>query len=211
MATTKGNSLSFETLKLRSFAALSKAQHILLKRIPALTTPADIRRMLTRYNVQGVADVAILYENFIPTKQALITLARPNFMRDNLRELTNATLSGLVLTSEEIDYSVSGPPPPVFGTGPHAGVDNVGKNVVLSPFPYGTSPINLETVLEKYTLAGSFNDSVLPIRNASKNPISMLVKLGSESEAYRVVREVHMTNPLVWFRWSRDLRARIIH
>ncbi|KAH7877486.1 hypothetical protein F5879DRAFT_646462 [Lentinula edodes] len=191
--------------------ALSKAQHILLKRIPALTTPSDIRRMLIRYKAQGVADVAIMYENFVPTKQALITLTRPNYLRDNLRELINATLSGVVFTSEEVDYSISGPPPSVFGTGPHAGVDNIGKNVVLSPFPSGTSPYILEDVLKKYTLVGSYQDSVLPINAGSKNPITMLVKLGSESEAYRVVRDLHMRNPLENVRWSRNLQARIIH
>ena len=114
--------------------------------------------------------VAIMYENFVPTKQALITLTRPNYLRDNLRELINATLSGVVFTSEEVDYSISGPPPSVFGTGPHAGVDNIGKNVVLSPFPSGTSPYILEDVLKKYTLVGSYQDSVLPIKSVISIP-----------------------------------------
>ncbi|KAJ4000068.1 hypothetical protein F5050DRAFT_1804425 [Lentinula boryana] len=190
---------------------LSKARHILLKRIPALTTPADIRRMLTRYNVQGVADVAIIYENFMPTKQAIITLALPNFLRDSLRELTNATLSGVVFTSEEVDYSEFGPPPTELGTGPHAGVDNSGNNVVLSSFPSGTSPTNIKTITDKYLLASSFEESVLSIKTAPKNPVSMLIKLRSESEAYRMVRDLHMTNPLERLRWSRNLQARVIY
>ncbi|KAJ3755841.1 hypothetical protein EV360DRAFT_85537 [Lentinula raphanica] len=178
-----------------------------------MTTPADIRRMLTRYNVQGVADVALIYEKFVPTRQALITLARPNFLRDNLRELTNATLSGQVFTSEEVDYSETEPPPPELGRGPHAGVDNLGKNVVLSYFPSGTSPRSIQTISEKYSLAGSFDVSVRSVKSGDgpKDPVVMLVKLQSESEAHRMVRDLHMTNPLPWFRWSSDIQARIIY
>lgn len=137
--------------------------------------------MLTRYNVQGVSDgkrllkdawslthlilpVAILYDNFVPTKQALITLARPNFLKDNLRELTNGSLSGRLFSPEAVDYSETGPPESSFGTGPHAGLDNLGKNVLLSSFYPNTDMSILGSVLEKYKLAGTFEESVLPTK-----------------------------------------------
>ncbi|KIK59814.1 hypothetical protein GYMLUDRAFT_245023 [Collybiopsis luxurians FD-317 M1] len=182
-----------------------------MKRVPILTTTADVRRMLARHNVQGVTDVAILYEKFVPKKQALITLSRPTFLRDNLRALENATLSGSFITSEAADYSESGPPPSTFGNGPHAGVDDGGKSVLLSWFPSTMDMSHLVPVLQKYQLAGSFKESVIPTDSTAKLPISVLVKTASESEAYRIVRDLHMTNPLEKMRWSKLIQARIIH
>jgi len=191
---------------------LSRAHHIILKNIPVPTSIADLRRMLTRYNVQGVSDVALLYDNFVPTKQALITLARPNFLRDNLRELTNGSLSGRLFSPEAVDYSETGPPESSFGTGPHAGLDNLGKNVLLSSFYPNADVSILDSVLEKYKLAGTFEESVLPTKAAFKTQhISILVKCGSESETYRLVRDLHMTTPFQRGLASHFLEARIIH
>ncbi|KAE9400744.1 hypothetical protein BT96DRAFT_857002 [Gymnopus androsaceus JB14] len=191
--------------------ALSRAHHILLKNVPVPTTTADLRRMLTRYNVQDVSDVAILYNNFVPAKQALITLARPNFLRDNLRALTNGSLSGRMFSHEAVDYSESGLPESSFGTGPHAGLDNVGKNVLLSSFYHDSTIYPLASALEKYKLAGTFEESVIPTatKGSKMQPISMLVKCRTESEAYRLARDLHMTRSL--HTWSQLLEARIIH
>jgi len=191
---------------------LSRAHHIILKNIPVPTATADLRRMLTRYNVQGVSDVALLYDNFVPTRQALITLARPNFLRDNLRVLTNGSLSGRLFHPEAVDYSETGQPETSFGTGPHAGLDNVGKNVLLSSFHQNVDMSLLGSVLEKYKLAGTFDESVIPTQAAFRTQyITILVKCGSESETYRLVRDLHMTSPFQRGLASQLLEARIIH
>ncbi|KAF5391382.1 hypothetical protein D9757_001973 [Collybiopsis confluens] len=132
--------------------AAAKAQHILLKGIPILATTADIRRMLARHDLPGVTDVAILYEGFAPKKEALITHSRPAFVGHNLRELVNATLSGSFITSEAVDYSESGVPSSSFGTGPRAGMDNEGRNVLLSYFPSAMDLSHLVPILDKYQL-----------------------------------------------------------
>lgn len=168
--------------------------------------------MLTRHNVNGVTDVALLYENFVPTKEAVITLARPNYMQDSLRELKNGTLSGKVITSEALDFSETGPPQPRFGYGPNASMDNIGKNVVLSYFPPKTGISQAyEPILEKYELAGPFKDSVILTDYSPQNPISLILKCKTESEAYRVVRDLHLKNPLGGLRWTQILLARVLH
>ncbi len=99
------------------FLALLHAKHIGLFGVPSTVTTGDIRRLITRTGVQGVSNgvfyyllpycifssliVAIQYTHrYRRTGNVYLTLSLPNFLRDNLRVLEDATISGITIKAE---------------------------------------------------------------------------------------------------------------
>jgi hypothetical protein len=98
----------------------------------------------------------VSYDRFLPTGRALITLAAPNFLRDNLRLLDRLTIAGTPVSAEPTIVEESRQRTRgtkgraeaeergvAAGNGPHAGLlQNTGKMVVIWGFP-GKMDINL--------------------------------------------------------------------
>ncbi|THU92178.1 hypothetical protein K435DRAFT_214985 [Dendrothele bispora CBS 962.96] len=168
------------------------ARHIELNNVPKSATPADIRRLLWRSKVQDIQDVSIIYKGFMPTGRALLTLNKPNFLRDNMRALENASISGIRVYSGV--RMVDGDKQLAFGDGPHANTFNEGKNVLLWNLPRRTQFSTITPLLKGFALA----DCKEPIQKVKIDEFTFLsrflIRLVDESEAHRLVRALHMTD-----------------
>ncbi|ESK96896.1 hypothetical protein Moror_6474 [Moniliophthora roreri MCA 2997] len=179
---------------LRSAAApLSQARHILLQGIPRTATPADLSRLLKRYNVQGIEDVGVYYDRGHPRTNALITLVRPNFTRDNLRELEKASFCGVPLRSTPIEEEqLKNYINLDKGSGIHASLPDVqrGKTVLVWGLPYNTTREQVAPLFEGFEM----KTKVEKVKRGNRSgPISrFMMSMTSESEAHRFVRKMHL-------------------
>ncbi|KAJ7273579.1 hypothetical protein B0H12DRAFT_1090075 [Mycena haematopus] len=198
-------------------AYLRGATQIVLSNIPPTATPADLRRLVHRAQVQGVEDVAIDYDNLTPTGRAYLQLTHPDFLLPSLDILEKFTISGVHPIAEPSDRLPMSAQ--LEGNGLSSELDSNGRYAVVWGLPKAVSPPQLDRQL----LAGRYNfplgePYIFKMPPRSNTPRSFtrfgrfLVRLASVSEAHRLVREVHMT-----YYWPEELkteyllRARVIY
>ncbi|KAG5647204.1 hypothetical protein DXG03_001163 [Asterophora parasitica] len=203
-------------------------RHITLTGVPNLTTPADIRRAVAK-KLQGVENVEIDYNRFRPSGRALITLTRPEYLRDNLRELQKFTLCGIPVRSNGVHISDGVAERPrsrgnkgraqaaergaITGNGLHGHFPNAHRNVVMWGLPGRLEPKDLENALHDFKLAKSQKGEMTIVKVAIPHDrFSMfsrfLVTMSSVSEARRLVRQFHMTS---WAGGKQLIRAQVLH
>ncbi|KAF8352320.1 hypothetical protein F5887DRAFT_1172082, partial [Amanita rubescens] len=213
--------------------AFRHGKHIELSNLPLTATPGDLRSAIDRVGLKGVQDFALLYTSFRPTGTALISLKGPDTLKENLRLLDNALMSGIPLKAQPLMLNDADTMLPrargdkgreeaatrgaLRGDGPHAGISNGGKNVTIWGFPGKTGAASVEYIVRDFNLDRKKSGlaSVYKIQPHQED-FSMysrfLIQLTSVSEAQRLIREVHMT----YFEPETlgnkfMLRARIIH
>lgn len=112
------------------------------------------------------------YDRFLPTDRALVTLAAPNFLQDNLRRLNRLTIAGAPVSAqpkiiEESRQRTRGTKGRAeaeergvaAGTGPHAGLrQNIGKMVVIWGFPGRMTAELVALYFKDFQVATSKND-----------------------------------------------------
>jgi len=103
----------------------------------------------------------------------------------------------------------------VTGNGVQGGITDGGRSVLLSGLPGRISVETVRRLLRNYKLMGGQAEVVKlgtndTVRNALTSRI--LVRLSSASEAFRLVRNIHMTNYEVG-AWEDKytIRAKLIH
>ncbi|KAG7452637.1 uncharacterized protein BT62DRAFT_925191 [Guyanagaster necrorhizus] len=164
--------------------ALAHAKHIGLFGVPSTVTAGDIRRLITRSGVQGVSNIAIQYTHrYHRTGNVYLTLSLPNFLRDNLRALEDATISGITLKAEA---SVSLPDKDYrYG-------DGIGTSVVVQGPPGKADVHLLREMLRGYTLyPGPEPITQISLPKGGFSRVSrFLVHFATASDAHRFVRDI---------------------
>ncbi|KAF8626228.1 hypothetical protein AX15_004915 [Amanita polypyramis BW_CC] len=214
--------------------AFKHGKHIALLNIPSTATTADVQRAVTRANLGGVQDVALVYSHFRPTGTALISLTRNSFLsKENLRKLDSASIAGIPVKAVPrlLDPGDTQPPRTrgakgreeaavrgaLKGDGPHAGIPNGEKTVTIWGFPGKTESAAVEFVVRDFDLARSSDGKANVYKIlAPPGQFSMfsrfIVQLSSVSEAHQLVRRINMTYFEPETLSDRFLlRARIIH
>ncbi|KAJ6547425.1 hypothetical protein B0H19DRAFT_1165565 [Mycena capillaripes] len=194
---------------------LQRATHIQLSNVPPTATPADLRRLIARGQVQGVEDVAIDYFRLAPTGRAYLKLAHPDFLLPNLDALERVTISGLHPVAEPSNREPkSAMSARLEGNGLSSELDSNGKNVVLWGIPKALGPEMVDPLLAGFSVPPG--EPYIFKMPATTQGFTMtgrfLVRLASVSEAHRLVRKLHMTH----FNPDKNgtkytLRARIIY
>lgn len=193
-------------------ASLEHAKHIQLRNVPYSAKPSDIRRAVTRAGLQGISDVAVEYDRFSPTGDALITLTGPDFLRDSLRLLERLTIAGtpvsakqkIVIEGRQRTRGTKGRAEAeerglIGGNGPHAGsLTKTGRMAVIWGFPGKMTADVVSQHFKDFKMERSGRDKVsvrrVPLPNDAFSMFSrFVVTLESVSEAHRLVRDVHMT------------------
>ncbi|TFK72193.1 hypothetical protein BDN72DRAFT_816400 [Pluteus cervinus] len=207
------------------------ARHIELKGLPRTATPADIKRAITRINLKGVSDVAIDYYYFTPTERALLTLSNPKYMEENLQALKDFEICGHPIESKvkvieglipQRQRGVKGRKEAaqrgfLTGNGPHAGLPDRQRNVTLWGFPGKIDVEAITPLLDDFGVArneaGEPNVvKIQPPQGAFTMVSRFLVTLSTETEAHRMVRQLHFTHWMPDVHGTRYiLRARIIY
>ncbi|KAH9997641.1 hypothetical protein BJV77DRAFT_983706 [Russula vinacea] len=182
------------------------AVHIRLFGLPRTSTPADITRLLARNRVHNVTNA---YRTRLPTlaqpsvlPKALAALQQVRFFGHPLTPRTTKPPSeprmrsrGLKGREEASERSI------VSGTGSQAGITDLGKSVLLSGLPGRISPEAMRRYLKNYSLMGGQGE-VVKLESNLKASLTcrVLVRLSSASEAFRLLRNLHMTNyePDAW-------------
>ncbi|KAK7014977.1 hypothetical protein R3P38DRAFT_2998748 [Favolaschia claudopus] len=200
--------------------ALQRATQIELSNVPRTATPADIRRLVFRAQVQGVDDVSIDYYHLNPTGRAYLKLTHSDFLLPALDALEKITISGVHPTAEPSDRpSYATEYAWTEGNGLSSEIKSYGKAVAVWGYPKSFTPEALDR-----SLAGRFtfpqNEAYifkLPGRetDASK-PFTLysrfFVRLDSVSEAHRFVRELHLTyHAPLQHQAKYSLHAHVIH
>jgi len=202
--------------------------HVKLTGFPRTTTPADITRLLGRKNVHNVTKVALEYQRFEPTGRAFLTLSQPSVQSKvmvTLRQLryfghlliprttsppgeTRVRSRGLKGREEASERTI------VSGNGIQGGITDVGRSVLLSGLPGRMSTDTVRRFLRNYKLMGGQAEVVKLEPNMKSSILTsrVLVRLSSASEAFRLVRNVHMTNyePDTW-EDKYTIRAQLIY
>jgi len=195
--------------------------------LPRTTTPAEISQLLAKNKVHNVTKVTLDYHRFQPTGSAFLTISQPSVLPKTLAALENLSFFGHPLTArttrppleptmrsrglkgrEEASERAI-----VSGNGSQGGITDVGRSVLLSGLPGKISTNVVRRYLRDYSLMGG-QAEVVKLESSSKNPSTsrVLVRLSSASEAFRLLRNLHMTNyePNVW-KNKYIIRAQLIH
>ncbi|KAI0046706.1 hypothetical protein FA95DRAFT_1493596 [Auriscalpium vulgare] len=181
--------------------------HLRLSGLPKSSTPSDITRMLMNHKVENVAQVNLEYNRFSPTGSAFVTLTHSDFLRPALKALQRVVwfahpiaaypteapkverMRGGKGRDEAADRDI------VSGTGSGLTLSDNGRNVILSGLPARITDEKLRALLKGYRLAGGRSE----IQKLDTDPgpylitSRVLVRLAFKSEAYRLVRNTHMT------------------
>lgn len=192
---------------------LQHAKHIELSNVPLTAMPSDIRRAIARVGLQGVSDVAIDYHRFSPIGRALISLTDPALLRNDLRLLEKFTIAGTPVYAtprfiEERHHRTRGEKGRAeaaergigSGDGPHAGLlQNLEKTTVVWGFPGKMSPKMVDSILKDFRVVRTKQDLPrivkVPLPDDAFSMVSrFVITLDSVSEAYRLVRQFHMTH-----------------
>ncbi|KAH9981369.1 hypothetical protein BGW80DRAFT_1454259 [Lactifluus volemus] len=214
---------------LKTVKALPKGHsdvHIRLVGLPRTTTPADVTRLLATHKVHNITKVTLEYHRFEPTGSAFLTLNQPSVLPKTLaalkqlryfgHQLIPRTTSppddgrmrsrGLKGREEASERSI------VSGNGCQGGITDVGKSVLLSGLPGKITTDAVRWFLKNYKLMGGKAEVVkLDAKSRSSLTARILVRLSSTSEAFRLVRNLHMTNyePDTW-EDKYTIRAQLI-
>ncbi|KAN0123929.1 hypothetical protein V8E52_002419 [Russula decolorans] len=203
-----------------------KVGHRRLTGLPRTTTPTDITRLLAKNKVHNITKVTLDYRGFEPTGSAFLTLSQPSVLPKALASLKQLRFFGHTL----IPRTTRPPSEPrmrsrglkgreeasersiVFGNGSQGGITDVGRSVLLSGLPGRISTSAVRRYLKDYNLMGG-QAEVVKLDSTSKSAMTsrVLVRLCSASEAFRLLRNLHMTNyePEVW-EDKYTIRAKLI-
>ncbi|KAH9063511.1 hypothetical protein EDB87DRAFT_1604109 [Lactarius vividus] len=201
--------------------------HVRLTGLPRTATPADITRLLGRNKIHNIMKVALEYQRFEPTGSAVLTLTQPSVLPKVVGALKELRFFGHTMTPRTV------PPPTdirmrsrglkgreeasqrsvVTGNGCQGGITDGGRSVLLSGLPGRISEDSVRKFLRNYKLMGGQAEVVKLEKDTRRELTSrVLVRLSSPSEAFRLVRNVHMTNyePDTW-EDKYTIRAQPIH
>ncbi|KAJ7489841.1 hypothetical protein B0H11DRAFT_1859835 [Mycena galericulata] len=193
--------------------SLKRAKQIQLSNVPQTATPADLRRLITRAQVQGVEHAAIYYRRFEASGRAYLQLTHPDFLLPNLDALEKVTISGVHVVAEPINRAPATERELLNGNGLSSELDSNGKNVVVWGLPKTAGPELLDQLMQDFSFPpGEPYIFKTPIPTGFTLASRFLVRLASVSEAHRLVRQLHMTNyrPDVYGA-KHPIRARVIY
>lgn len=199
--------------------ALATRKHIQLRNLPRTCLPSDLRRMVTANNVENVVNIAIEYQRFIPTHRAILEISDPILTQSALKALQGATVASMpvyprVKSEEQVDA-----PTPVrhrgmrgredavergavlqVGDGPNGRLSAAtsGRNVVVYGLPGNTRPAVLREYLRGFSFAANEPEKTQVQKLVGEDDrlrptAKFLVRLSNESEAHRLVRQMHLT------------------
>ncbi|KAF9651512.1 hypothetical protein BDM02DRAFT_3110627 [Thelephora ganbajun] len=191
----------------RSSASLPFS-HIQVTGLPKTALPQDVRRLVQTRKLENVSGIFMDYDRFRPTGTAYLSLSSPNSMTRNLRMLNKATMASLSLRATAVPnpFSVgrtrgtvgrkeAANKGLVDGNGPNGGTSGQGKNVIMWGLPGKLPPDGLRNYLRTFQLSEtSSQESIVKIEPEKLSLTSRhLVRCSTPSEAYRLVRRLHMT------------------
>ncbi|KAJ7470626.1 hypothetical protein FB451DRAFT_345769 [Mycena latifolia] len=208
--------------------SLKRATQIELSNLPRTATPADLRRLILRGQVQGVEHASIEYHRLEPTGRAYLQLTQPEFLLPNLDALEKVSISGVHPVAEPSDRPAMSDQ--INGNGLGSELDSNGTCVVIWGLPKSIRPEALDKLFQGFSFPqGEPYIFKMPrlaalafLRPSSKTSTPspqlftftsrFLVRLDSVSEAHRLVRQLHMTswNP-VQHGTKYPMRARVIY
>jgi len=201
--------------------------HVKLFGLPRTATPADITRLLGKNKIHNVTKVALEYNRFEPTGRAFLTLTQPSVLPKVLAALQQLRFFGHPLVprttfppsepstrsrglkgrEEASERSI------VSGSGSQGGITDGGRSVVLSGLPGKITTDVVRRYLKNYKLMGG-QAEVVKLERELKGAMTarVLVRLSSPSEAFKLLRDLHMTNyePEIW-EDKYTIRAQLIH
>ncbi|ETW86007.1 hypothetical protein HETIRDRAFT_432539 [Heterobasidion irregulare TC 32-1] len=214
-------------MSLNLFKRKISSKHMKLNGLPRTALPSDIRRMLVKYNItENFGDIQLDYGRFIPTGSAYLTFTAQSALHRAFIELRNASHMGFPITASRTPVPI-GPPPRsrgdrgrleasqrgvISGDGYRAGITETGKSVVVWGMPGKMTTDTMRLFLRGYKLAPGEGQITKLDSIGTQLTSRHFVRLNSMSEAYRLVRNVHMTffEPLVWGD-RYIIRARVVH
>ncbi|KAH9048174.1 hypothetical protein EDB84DRAFT_1458818 [Lactarius hengduanensis] len=183
--------------------------HVKLTGLPRTATPADITRLLGRNKIHNITKVALEYQRFEPTGSALLTLSQPSVLPKIVGALKQLRFFGHTMTPRtlpsptEIGVRSRGlkgreeasQRNVVTGNGYQGGITDGGRSVLLSGLPGRISADSVRKFLRNYKLMGG-QAEVVKLETGTKKELTsrVLVRLSTASEAFKLVRNVHMTN-----------------
>jgi hypothetical protein len=117
--------------------------------------------------------VALIFNHFRPTGTALISLTRPDYLKENLKMLDSASIASTSLKAEprlldDVDAALprtrgekgreeASARGAVKGNGPHAGIPSGEKTVTIWGLPGKTEVPAVETILRNFNLSRTRN------------------------------------------------------
>lgn len=162
-------SLPFSSV-LTVFLALRLATQIQLSNVPRTATPADLRRLISRAQVQGVEhsmvssflwpqghpliptpSVALDYHRLEPNGRAYLELTHPDYLSPNLDALEKVTISGVHLVAEPSNRVPDFENEQLNGDGLSSELGSNGKNVVVWGLPKGAGPGMLDQLMDGFS------------------------------------------------------------
>ncbi|KAF8212378.1 hypothetical protein K438DRAFT_1806425 [Mycena galopus ATCC 62051] len=199
--------------------SLRSATQVELSNVPRTATPADLRRLVMRAQVQGVEDVAIEYNHLTPTGRAYLKFTHSNYARASLDILEKYSITGVHPTAEPSDRApVSAQ---LEGNGLSSELDSRGRYVTVWGLPRAVGPEVLDKlIVNRFSFPpGEPYIFKMPPLGGERSGGPMftlfsrfLVRLSSVSEAQRFVRELHMTYFQPEEHKTRyPIRARVIY
>ncbi|KAF9009396.1 hypothetical protein BDQ17DRAFT_1235618, partial [Cyathus striatus] len=205
---------------------------IILRNIPKTAMPADVRRAIFREEVKDVINVELDYQRFRPSGRAVITLSKYDRLKENIEHLRNVTISG-IQANPSTTKSKAIPAAPsrsrgvagraeaaergvLLGNGPSAGLSGTEKMVTIWGAPGRTEPRDLAKLLINYKVVKSTKAKPdihkIPLPDGEFSMHSrFIVKLESESEAHRLVRDLHRTRWVLAGLSRSIIHARVIY
>jgi len=193
---------------------LKYGKHIELGNVPLTATADDVRRLVDRAGLKGVQDVALMFNHFRPTGTALISLTRPDYLKENLNLLDSASMARTPLKAkprllDDVDAALprtrgergreeASERGAINGNGPHGGISNGEKTVTLWGFPGKTEVPAVETILRNFKISRTKDGKggVYKI-GVPEGEFSMysrfIITLPNVSEAHHLVRQLNMT------------------
>ncbi|TFY81705.1 hypothetical protein EWM64_g2305 [Hericium alpestre] len=189
--------------------------------------PGDVTRALRTHKVENVADVAIDYNNFMPSGNAWITVTQSDFMPHTISRLRNSNLFGSRITAYPTSVDTESPRmrgergrkeaaerSAIAGNGPRGGISegDLGKCALLWGLPGKITIPEIRDMLSGYKLAGQKGQIVKLDPLKGSITARAMVRLNSVAEAYRLVRNLHMTSldNLTSFGTEYWVKARVI-
>jgi len=204
-------------------------QTIRLSNVPRTVIHADIVRLIRRLGIQQFSQVELGYNRFRPNGTAYITFNNAKAVEAALKQLRDAYLSTFPLIARShsagdvVNRRARGKAGReeasqrgiVVGTGRDAELPGErSMSVVLSGLPGRMSETSLRELLNGYHLRDAGRGSVVntaPATTAAPSITSrFLVRLGSPSEAHRLVRDLHLT-PLTTEMKEYEIQAHVVH
>ncbi|KAI0362182.1 hypothetical protein OH77DRAFT_1388337 [Trametes cingulata] len=183
--------------------------HVELSGLPRTALPHDLRRLCGKSKVENVTNAAIDYKRFRPSGNGLLSFPNAEQAAAAQKALDNAVVGGKRVRAHRVSSIPQIPRARgtkgileaaergvVTGNGPSGGITGSGRNVVLYGLPGKMLPWQLAERLRDFKLAGTeYGREVIVKLDASGRLTSssrFLVRLSTVSEAYRLVRRLHM-------------------